>query len=130
MSECLFPMCKRHAQPNGYCIGHRIYSDCVIPVIPEPIQKESGKMKSVKSELKKLYPIFLQKHKTCQLKTPVCTKKATCIHHTKGRGPNEIKDESTWKASCTACNLWVEQNHAAAEERGLKVPRHQKQKNV
>lgn len=26
MSTCAFPLCQRHAEKNGYCIGHRIYA--------------------------------------------------------------------------------------------------------
>lgn len=25
--ECKFPLCHRHAEANGYCIGHRIYAN-------------------------------------------------------------------------------------------------------
>lgn len=26
MPTCAFPLCQRHAEKNGYCIGHRIYA--------------------------------------------------------------------------------------------------------
>lgn len=26
MATCSFPLCQRHAEKNGYCIGHRIYA--------------------------------------------------------------------------------------------------------
>lgn len=26
MANCAFPNCNRHAEKNGYCIGHRIFA--------------------------------------------------------------------------------------------------------
>lgn len=26
MANCAFPNCNRHAEKNGYCVGHRIYA--------------------------------------------------------------------------------------------------------
>jgi hypothetical protein len=104
---------------------HQVYAGTVVaPKIAPPLKKESEKTKSVKTELKKLYPIFLAKHPKCQLKMEGCTIKSTCIHHTEGRGVNEVKNEKTWKASCTSCNRVVEEKHAEAEKKGLKVSRH------
>lgn len=122
---CEFPTCSTHAiAGKKYCVPHnRIYGTVEIKV-PKEIKKESAKTKDAKKELKKLYPRFLAKNKRCQIKSPVCTKKATCVHHTQGRGEAELLDQKTWKASCEACNGYVEQNHAWAEERGSKVSRH------
>ncbi len=129
MSEtCAFPLCERIAQKNRLCILHRIYeADFPVKIIKaelKKINKVSEKMKTIKAELKKLYPVFLKKHPVCQLNTPDCKKKATCIHHTKGRGKN-VLNQGTWMASCTPCNLWVETNHGQAEKAGLKLPQHQ-----
>lgn len=125
MSECLFPTCSRAAQSNGYCLFHRMYSNSSEEIkMPKEPNKKSDNQKAIDKELKKLYPIFLAKHPACEIKSPKCTKKATCIHHTKGRGKNEVLAVETWKASCTACNLWCETNHAEAEEKGVKKRRH------
>ncbi len=124
MSDCLFPICYWPAKSNGYCMHHQAYAGSVVPKPVKEISKESVKMKGVKAELKKLYPIFLQKHKKCQLKMEGCTKESTVVHHTEGRGPAEVLNQKTWKASCVGCNLQVEIKHAEAESKGLKVSRH------
>jgi hypothetical protein len=123
--SCQFPLCKSNAIPGKiYCIGHNKHFGSVVIAEAKPINKVSSAMAAVKRELKKLYPIFLKKHPKCQIKSPVCTKKSTCIHHKKGRGKNEILDQGTWMASCEHCNSYVEQEHAWAEKNGFKVSRH------
>jgi hypothetical protein len=92
----------------------------------KPLKKESPKMTVVKQELKKLYTIILSNRPVCEIKSPVCTKKATCCHHTQGRGKNEILDPKKMMASCDPCNSYVEQHHAWAEKKGFKISRHKK----
>lgn len=75
------------------------------------------------AELKKLYPIFLKAHPKCSIKSPVCTVLATCIHHTQGRGKNEVLNQQTWQPSCQPCNHYVEENHEWAVAHGNKVRR-------
>lgn len=126
-SICLFLGCVRHPQKNGYCIGHAIYSD--IPKerpAPKPIPKRSEKMKGVMKELSKLYPAYLKANPVCNIQSPECTIKATCINHTRGRGHNQVLNQMTWEPSCTACNGWIERNHAIAEVAGHKKSRHKK----
>lgn len=145
--QCKFPLCKRFAEKNGYCIGHRIYASQSTESLKEKndsaavkktdkpvsfskiktaIKKVSLKMADIKKQLKKLYPQFLKKHPFCEINSPVCTKVATCINHKKGRGKNEILNEETWEASCTACNGYIEENDSWARENGHKVSRHSK----
>lgn len=88
--------------------------------------KVSSKMTAVKQELKKLYTIFLAKRTRCEIKSPECTGAATCVHHVRGRGKNEILDQGTWMASCERCNGYVEQHHLWAAKNGFKQSRHKK----
>ena len=92
---------------------------------PKPIAKRSPKMKAVIAELKKLYPIFLKARPLCEIKSEVCTHKATVVHHTAGRGAN-VLNQTTWKASCAPCNGFVENKDAWARDNGHKVSRHTK----
>lgn len=124
--DCLFPTCTRIAQSNGYCIGHSIYAATPVIKVLKEVNKVSDKMKVVKAELKKLYPIFLKSRPWCAIKSPACTQKATVVHHDQGRGPNEILNQATWVACCPSCNEYVESHHAWAEERGFKKSRHKK----
>jgi hypothetical protein len=124
--ECNFPICQRHAQNNGYCIFHRIYASGSGTIEkPKELPKVSNTTKSVKQALKTMYPSFLHNHPLCEVKSPNCTTIATCVHHTKGRGKNEVLNQETWKSSCDPCNLWVEVNHAEAEKMDMKISRHQ-----
>ncbi|MDI3319966.1 hypothetical protein [Pinibacter soli] len=124
--QCRFPLCKRHPEKNGYCIGHRIYASGVVVEKQKKVNKESEKQKDIKKALKSAYPAFLAKRPNCEIQSPVCTKKATVVHHTQGRGKNEVLNQGTWMACCERCNGWVEDHHAEAEEKGFKKSRHKK----
>ncbi|CAL1518153.1 hypothetical protein [Chitinophaga sp. MM2321] len=64
------------------------------------------------------------KDKPCEINAPGCSKSADGIHHLKGKGTTELlMDEKYWMAACNKCNLFVEENHAWAVERGLKLSR-------
>jgi hypothetical protein len=91
-----------------------------MPKPPKEIPKRSDNQKVVIAELKKLYPVFLKKHPTCEIDGPGCTQKATCAHHTEGRLPSKVLDTTKWVASCTPCNTWVEVHHAEAAKKGFK----------
>lgn len=121
--NCLFPNCQRHPQSNGYCIGHRIYSNSVSVKPAKPIEKRSEKQKAVISELKKLYKIFLAKNPKCKANLSGCTKQATEVHHAKGRVGANATDAKTFIALCHSCHRWVEENPEQAKELGLSKSR-------
>ena len=109
MANCDFPLCKREAIKGIYCYDHNRLMGNTKPVEqPVAVKKESDKMKDVKAELKKKYPRFLKKNPFCNIQSPVCTKVATCVNHTRGRGRDEILNEDTWEASCVPCNQYIE----------------------
>jgi hypothetical protein len=86
----------------------------------------SEKMRGVMAAIKPLYRDFLEKKPECEIQSPECTYEATCVHHTAGRSVNKIMDVKTWKASCDACNSYVEVHDDWARKRGFKVGRHSK----
>lgn len=86
----------------------------------KPIPKRSAKQKAVMAELTKLYPVFLAKHPNCEIQGPDCQIKASCVHHSEGRGLMQIKKQSSWIPSCGPCNVWVEKDDAKARKLGLK----------
>jgi hypothetical protein len=94
--------------------------------IRQPIAKRSEKMKAIMTALKPLYTRFLATRNVCEINSEVCTKEATCVHHTKGRGINQILDEEYWKASCYPCNSHVETHDEFARKNGHKVSKHAK----
>jgi len=83
----------------------------------------SEKMRGVISALRPLYDAFMKDKEECEIKSPVCTGRAECVHHVEGRGIKVILDQSKWKASCGACNGYVEVKDAEAKEKGHKKSR-------
>lgn len=92
----------------------------------KPIPKRSEKMKGIISALRPLYDRFLKDKTECEIKSPVCTGQPECVHHIQGRGVKVILDDSKWKASCSACNNYVESKDQDAREKGNKVSKHTK----
>jgi len=109
MPNCSFPICKREATHGTYCYDHKRLMGTSDPAKqPKPINKESDKMKDVKAILKKEYPKYLKTRPFCNIKSPVCTKIATVVNHTRGRGRDEILNKDTWEPSCVHCNTYIE----------------------
>lgn len=92
----------------------------------KPIKARSEKMRGIISALRPLYDAFLKDKEECEIKSPVCTGQPQCVHHEEGRGVKVILDQTKWKASCAACNGWVENKDAEAQEMGVKRSRHKK----
>jgi hypothetical protein len=90
------------------------------------IKKRSKKQKAIMKDLKLAYGPYLASRPYCLILSPVCTKKATCVNHKKGRGVNEVLDQRTWEPSCVPCNDYIEAHHEWAVENGHKISRHQK----
>jgi len=129
---CIAFNCSAPAPDGKYCTLHEKHNSSSSGPIkaPKEIPKQTKKTKSINAQLKELYPVFLQKKNfKCEIQSPECTKTATCVHHAKGRGKNEILDQSTWKSSCQKCNSWVESHHAEAVQMGAKVSRHKKKED-
>ena len=123
MAECNFPTCKANSQPNGYCVFHRIYSNSVSVKVKKEIPKESAKGKKTKAILKEMYVEFLAKkgNDKCNVKIDEnCTKKATVIHHVRGRIGQQVFNTKDWLASCSHCNIELENKDALARELGVK----------
>lgn len=97
-----------------------------LPKEKKPLNKRSEGMKDVMKDLKKAYTKFLKSRPFCRIKSPVCQKIATVIHHMKGRTPAVILDEDFWCEACPVCNLYVEEHPDWAMERGFKLSRHAK----
>lgn len=86
----------------------------------------SEKMKGIMAAIQPLYRSFLKEKPICEIKSPVCTSEAACIHHTAGRGMSHLMDTNTWEAACSACNLYVEEHDQWARDNGHKYSKHKK----
>lgn len=84
------------------------------------INPTSAKQKQRLCTYSTLRKQFLKEGDLCELRTPVCTSIATCIHHVRGRVIHLLNTD-TWLQSCIPCNGWVESNHKKAEAMKLKM---------
>lgn len=62
--------------------------------------------------------VFLEKHKTCEVKELCKGARSVDVHHTAGRAGKNYLDESTWKAACRKCHIHVTINSKQAIENG------------
>lgn len=90
------------------------------------IKNKSNKTAARDRKLAKLYPIFLSTRPICRIQSPVCTRMATVVHHSRGRGAKFIFDQSTWIECCPPCNGYIEGNTGWAKEREFILSRHVK----
>lgn len=129
MSECKFPLCTRHAEDNGYCIGHRIYSGQKIETAKptkmvkrqsKPIAKKSKRATKAAPGYRKFVAAYLARPENayCKIQAPGCQMVATCINHKKRRYKATKMNEKYIEPTCSSCNTYIENNDAWARENG------------
>lgn len=119
MPECEFHTCKRHAQANGYCVNHRIYSNT--PTTKEPkkqIAKVAEKRKVTNKEYKKIVIEMAAESNLCEVRSPVCTGKMQGLNHKEKRSPSNLLDRTKLERCCNMRNLFIEENIDWAQENG------------
>lgn len=89
------------------------------------MKNRSKKQAKTMRILRKIYPVYLEAHPLCGIRSPVCANVATEVNHDKGRGANTLNQED-WTPCCNPCNLYIEVHHEWARERGFKKRRHGK----
>lgn len=88
----------------------------------KPIRKVSKKREDQNAEYFRLREKFLKEHPKCECGRDGCRRKATEVHHTRGRGRYFLV-VSTWLAVARVCHRWITDNEKAAKERGLSASR-------
>lgn len=99
--------------------------------VPPPTKKPRKKIKPFSDKRAKLNREYAEKSrpywkgKDCAIRAPGCQKKASGIHHMKGKdSPELLMDKKWWLPACTYCNcIWLEENDAEARRLGFKVSR-------
>jgi hypothetical protein len=71
------------------------------------------------AQYRKLRDAFMKEHPLCQAQLQGCTKKATDLHHSKGRIGHNLTDVSTYIALCRNCHTWAENHPEEAKSLGL-----------
>lgn len=124
MSKCQFPGCikqlpegRKYCLPHGKYFGEKEEKKLKTYTIPN----KSDKKKEIDKELSKMYHVFLAEpgNDVCQLKLKGCLKKATVVHHLRGRIGDQVFEIKDWRASCVWCNISLE-NDPEAYKKGLK----------
>ena len=132
---CGFPGCKRVAEKNGYCVGHRIYAGDKIPDNApmalkrqvKPVAKRGEKLRDEMKLYKKEVKAYLAQpeHQHCKIQAPGCRGAAVAVNHLKRRGKN-LRIQKYWEACCAPCNTYIEEHPAWAYENGHLISVHTK----
>lgn len=81
----------------------------------------SDKRIELNKEYSKVRLEYLKEHPICEF--PNCTKKATDIHHSRGRTGGLLTDKRYFKALDREHHRWVEEHPKEAKEIGLSLDR-------
>lgn len=89
------------------------------------LKKRSEKAKIEMKEYKPMVIEYLSRpgNQECQIKSPVCTKKATCVNHKRRRGKN-LMNEKYFQPSCADCNFYIENHSQWALDNGHLISVH------
>lgn len=89
----------------------------------KPIKKSRKRIPSMSKKRQKTSRIYREMAKAfliangiCQV--TLCTKKATQVHHTRGRRGSNYLDMTTWMAVCPGCHESIHQYPQWAKEAG------------
>lgn len=118
---CNIPSCRNYQK---YC---RLHLNASMKEV-KPIAKESDKRKELNKDYYKNAKKFVAANPVCQANIKdVCTRKAVCVHHKKGRNSKEdLMDEKFWLSVCLPCHKVIEENPAFSIQQGFSVSRHSK----
>lgn len=90
----------------------------------KPIAHRSPKRAKQEREYLKERTAFLLSSQQCQAKLPnICTRKATEVHHKKGRIGYLLTYVPFWLPVCRSCHEWIENNPNEAKELGFSMNR-------
>jgi len=95
------------------------------PKVQYRIPARSSKQAKLEAAYTVLRNAYLKKHPSCEAKLPGCSITAGEIHHSKGRG-EYLLDDTTFKAVCRTCHMWIETHPIEAKELGLSQSRLEK----
>lgn len=83
-----------------------------------PLNKKRAKMQP---KYRQLVKEILEENDRCEVKSTVCTGKATGLQHKVKRSEKNLMDKKNLLRSCDACNGWIEGNPLEAIAMGVSV---------
>ena len=121
--------------------SHGRCKSCSIVVYQKKAQEKSKEKKVVikqktdrKKSLDAIYsiirPLFLKERPLCEANLPGCTKRATQVHHVKGRRGLLYIMSHYFRAHCGNCHRWVTDHSKEAKEMGISEPINTKTVNI
>lgn len=118
-TNCVLPIFGK-----GYCKKHQYLRSDIKPFSKPRIPiKAIGNIRRADRNLYKYKRRkYLEAKPLCKAKLLNCTKIASDIHHTKGRGIYFL-DETTWISVCRNCHHWIEMHPKEAKELNLSQSR-------
>jgi len=122
---CTYKECSYPVFAKNYCKAHQYLRTDKKPLKAKeykPINKVSKKQQILNREYLKRKEEYLKDHPLCVARLEGCTRLATDIHHTTGRGVNLLKVE-TWIGVCRNCHTIIENNPLEAKEKQLSQSR-------
>ncbi len=87
-----------------------------------PLRPRSIKRAEQEREYSERRKRYLAEHPICEL-WPGCKRRATEIHHIRGRNGKRLNDERYWRSGCMQCHRRVHDSPAEARELGLLLHR-------
>jgi hypothetical protein len=87
------------------------------------IKPLSEKRKTALAEYTAKRIVFLAENPYCGIGVDGCEKRASEVHHLRGRVGADLLDESMWKGACRPCHQYVTEHPKEAIERGWALPR-------
>ena len=93
---------------------------------PPKIRPFTKKREKKQREYRKLVKELLKKDGRCEVRSPVCTKKAQGLHHITKRSVKNLMDLKNLKRCCNACNEFMEANTDWAIKHGFIISKFKK----
>ncbi|MDY3328181.1 HNH endonuclease signature motif containing protein [Riemerella anatipestifer] len=118
MKTCETPGCNYPVFSKRRCKKHWAI------MYGKPIKKVSEKQRETLSKYKTVRAKYLEEHLWCEAKLEDCTKKATEIHHKKGKDNALLwTDTKYFMPICRNCHSKIENGGAWVYEKGFKIKR-------
>ncbi|OPC53429.1 hypothetical protein [Elizabethkingia bruuniana] len=117
-------ICKS-CETEKYLFGKGLCKPCYLRINNKPINKISQKHKELLSEYTVIRKEFLEScNYICKPNLENCTRKATEVHHMKGKVSKELYlNPKYFLPTCSSCHKYIEEHPEFAYENGFSIKR-------
>lgn len=123
--ECKHPCCSGEKCRKKVDKPKKIYVLKKTPLKKKPykIKKVADKRMSQLQEYSAQRKEFLKRNPICKVNIVGCTKKASEVHHMKGKENEKLNEIDYWMPICRNCHTYITINSAWAIDMGFSVRR-------